>query len=138
MFSIQIYQLFIHCSFALSYSFHSTPFPPTLPPASTHTHTHTHTHTVFPTPFKLFLFLFHKLDIFNNWGRLLCRKSFNLNLSDVSSGLIPGMGRCPGERNGMPLQYSCLGNLRQRSLAGYIPWGHRRVRHDSATKQPQK
>ena len=25
-------------------------------------------------------------------------------------GLIPGSGRCPGEGNGNPLQYSCLGN----------------------------
>ena len=25
-------------------------------------------------------------------------------------GLIPGLGRCPGEGNGNPLQYSCLGN----------------------------
>ena len=27
---------------------------------------------------------------------------------DVSSS--PGLGRSPGERNGNPLQYSCLGN----------------------------
>jgi len=26
-------------------------------------------------------------------------------------GLIPGSGRCPGEGNGNPLQYSCLGKL---------------------------
>ena len=25
-------------------------------------------------------------------------------------GLIPGSGRSPGEGNGNPLQYSCLGN----------------------------
>ena len=25
-------------------------------------------------------------------------------------GSIPGLGRSPGERNGNPLQYSCLGN----------------------------
>ena len=25
-------------------------------------------------------------------------------------GLIPGLGRSPGEENGNPLQYSCLGN----------------------------
>ena len=25
-------------------------------------------------------------------------------------GLIPGLGRFPGERNGKPLQYSCLEN----------------------------
>ena len=26
------------------------------------------------------------------------------------SGSIPGLGRSPGERNGNPLQYSCLEN----------------------------
>ena len=26
------------------------------------------------------------------------------------AGLIPGSGRCPGEGNGYPLQYSCLDN----------------------------
>ena len=26
-------------------------------------------------------------------------------------GLIPGLGRCPGEGNGNPLQYSCLETL---------------------------
>ena len=33
--------------------------------------------------------------------------------------LIPGSGRCSGEGNGNPLQYSCMENShRQRSLAG--------------------
>ena len=27
-----------------------------------------------------------------------------------NAGLIPGLGRSPGERNGNPLQYSCLEN----------------------------
>ena len=37
---------------------------------------------------------------------------------------IPGLGRVPGEGNGNPLQYSCLGNPHgQRSLVGYSPWG---------------
>ena len=26
------------------------------------------------------------------------------------AGSIPGLGRCPGERDGNPLQYSCLEN----------------------------
>ena len=38
-------------------------------------------------------------------------------------GSIPCSGRPPGEGNGYPLQYSCLGNPRQRSLVGYSPWG---------------
>ena len=29
-------------------------------------------------------------------------------------GLIPGLGRFPGEGNGKPLQYSCLENLMER------------------------
>ena len=31
-----------------------------------------------------------------------------------NSGLIPWLGRFPGERNGYPLQYSCLENLMDR------------------------
>ena len=34
------------------------------------------------------------------------------NAGDV--GLIPGSGRSPGEGNGIPLQYSCLGNPMDR------------------------
>ena len=34
------------------------------------------------------------------------------NAGDVGS--IPGSGRCPGGRNGNPLQYSCLGNPMDR------------------------
>ena len=29
-------------------------------------------------------------------------------------GLIPGLGRFPGEGNGNPLEYSCLGNPMDR------------------------
>ena len=32
-----------------------------------------------------------------------------------------------GKGNGNPIQYSCL--------AGYSPWGHKRVRYNLATKQ---
>ena len=34
------------------------------------------------------------------------------NAGDVGS--IPGLGRSPGEENGNPLQYSCLGNPMDR------------------------
>ena len=41
-------------------------------------------------------------------------------------GLIPGLGRSPGEGNGNPLQYTCLENTHeQKSLLGYSPWGHK-------------
>ena len=35
-------------------------------------------------------------------------------------GLIPGLGGSPGEGKGYPLQCSCLGNPRQRSLMGTV------------------
>ena len=37
------------------------------------------------------------------------------NSGDIGdTGLIPGLGRFPGEGNNHPLQYSCLGNLMDR------------------------
>jgi len=36
------------------------------------------------------------------------------NAGDVGS--IPGSGRSPGEGNGNPLQYCCLGNLVNREI----------------------
>ena len=38
--------------------------------------------------------------------------NFPANAGDVGS--IPGSGRSPGEGDGNPLQYSCLGNLRDK------------------------
>ena len=37
------------------------------------------------------------------------------------TGSIPEWGRGPGEENGNPLQYSCLGN--PIDSGGYSPWG---------------
>ena len=34
------------------------------------------------------------------------------NVGDM--GLIPGSGRSPGKGTGNPLQYSCLGNIRDK------------------------
>ena len=58
-------------------------------------------------------------------------------------GLIPGLGRSPGEGRGNPLQYSCLENPGMNDLLlcyKYLPWtdepgglwstGSHRVRHD--------
>ena len=39
-------------------------------------------------------------------------KNLPANTGDMSS--IPGSGRSPGEGNGNPLQYSCLGNPMDR------------------------
>ena len=38
----------------------------------------------------------------------------NLPANAGDAGLIPGMERSPGEGNGNPLQYSCLGNPKDR------------------------
>ena len=38
------------------------------------------------------------------------------------SGLIPGLGRSPGEGNGNPLQYSSLQNSMDRGAWQYSPW----------------
>ena len=47
-------------------------------------------------------------------------------------GLIPGLGRSPGEGNGTPLQYSCLKNpMDYMGLVDYSPWG----RKESDTQQ---
>ena len=66
------------------------------------------------------------------------------SISDLGS--IPGSGRSPGEGNGNPLFPFLPGKSRgQRSLAGYSPWGRKRVRHGKkkirhnlATKQQQQ
>ena len=48
---------------------------------------------------------------------------------------VPGLGRLPGEGNGYLLLVFLRGKFhRQRSLAGYSPWGCR-VRHDWATNK---
>ena len=49
-------------------------------------------------------------------------KASAYNAGDL--GLIPGLGRFPGEGNGNPLQYSCLENSIDRGA-----WRGRRVRH---------
>ena len=44
-------------------------------------------------------------------------------------GLIPGLGRSPGEGNSYPLQYSGLGNPMDREAwqATVSPWGHKEL-----------
>ena len=50
--------------------------------------------------------------------------------------LIPGSGRSPGEGNGNPLQYSCLGNPMDRGAWQVTVHGVARVRCNIATKPP--
>ena len=51
-------------------------------------------------------------------------------------GSIPGSGRSPEERNGNPLQYSCLENPMDRGAWWATVHGVTRVGHDLATKLP--
>ena len=52
------------------------------------------------------------------------------------AGLIPGSGSSPWRRKWQSTLVFLPGKSHgQRSLAGCSPWGHKRVRHDLATKQ---
>ena len=54
-------------------------------------------------------------------------KNLPANAGDANDeGLIPELGRYPGERKGKPLQDFLPGKFHgQRSLEGNSPWGHR-------------
>ena len=55
------------------------------------------------------------------------------------AGSIHGSGRFPGEGNGNPTPVFLPGKShRQKSLAGYSPWGRKRIGHDLATNQQQQ
>ena len=56
----------------------------------------------------------------------------NLPVSAGDMGLIPELGRSPGEGNGNPLQYSYLENSMDRGAWRAIIHEITRVRHDSA------
>ena len=45
-------------------------------------------------------------------------------------GLIPGLGRSPGEGNGNPLQYSCLENPMDKELGGLQSMESQRIGHN--------
>ena len=56
----------------------------------------------------------------------------------TDSGLIPGLGRSPGEGDGNTLQYSCLENPMDIGAWWATVHGVERVRHDLATKPPHR
>ena len=58
-----------------------------------------------------------KLNIifnYNLWGFPGSSDDKESTCNAGDPGLIPGSGRSPGERNGNPLQYSCLENPMDR------------------------
>ena len=70
------------------------------------------------------------------WASLVAPNVKNLPaMWERDLGLIPGSRRSPGGGHGTPLHYSCLENPhRQRSLAGYSPWGRK---ESDTTEQAQ-
>ena len=50
----------------------------------------------------------------SNFPGSLLGKQSACNAGDTDVGSIPGLGRFPGEENGNPFQYSCLGNPMDR------------------------
>ena len=67
---------------------------------------------------------------------LLSSEESALNIGNT--GLIPRSRKSPGEGNGNPLQYSCLGNPMDRGVWQATAHGITRVRHDLATKPPNQ
>ena len=54
-------------------------------------------------------------------------------------GFNPWVGKIPRRRKWQPTPvFLCGESHGQRSLAGYSPWGRKRVRHNLATKQQEK
>ena len=60
----------------------------------------------------------------------------NLPANARDTGLIPGLGRSPGDGNGNPFQHSCLEDPTDREGPGGLQsMGSQRVGHDLTTKQ---
>ena len=59
----------------------------------------------------------------------MAQKVRNLSATHGDMGLIPGLGRSPGEGNGNPLQSSCLENSMVKEPGRLQPMGWQRVRH---------
>ena len=64
-------------------------------------------------------------------------KNHPANAGDAEdANLIPRSGRSPGEANGNPLQYACLGNPMDRGTWQITVCGVARVRNDFEIKPP--
>ena len=67
------------------------------------------------------------MDLYKGINQTLVKYACNAGVL----GSIPGLGRSPGERNGNPLQYSCLENPMDREEPGeLLSTGSQRVVHD--------
>ena len=90
----------------------------THPLTNTHVNTHKHSYTQYTYTLKYVCTY--------TWASLVAQMVKDPTCHEGDPGLIPGLRRPCGERNGYPLQYSCLENPHgQRSLWSYSPWGHK-------------
>ena len=80
--------------------------PSRQPQSYLNTPVHPGTNVTQSTPLSSIAFFFFFLTKVTPGGSLVK----NLPANAGNAGLIPGSGRSPGEGNGNPLQYSCLGN----------------------------
>ena len=72
-----------------------------------------------------------KRNLFKEGNLALVVKNLPASAGDIRDvALKPGSGRSPGERNGYPLQYSCLEHPMDRGPSGLWSIGLQRVRHD--------
>ena len=65
----------------------------------------------FKNTYQIIAFFKHLLKQMGFLGDSVVKK---LPANAGDAGVIPGSGRSPGEGNGNPLQYSCLGNSMDR------------------------
>ena len=83
--------------------------------------------------------IFRNLDTWvrdTNWGFSGDSDSKDTGCNAGVTGLFPGSGRSSGERNGNPLQYSCLESPINREALWATVHEVPRVRHDLVTEPP--
>ena len=64
------------------------------------------------------------ISLYSQGASLVAQLVKNPTCNVGDPGSTPRLGRSPGEGNGNPCQYSCLGNPRDR-LVGYSPGGQK-------------
>ena len=80
------------------------------------------------------LFLSHLLRSSSHKVSLVAQTIKNLPANAGDLGLVPELGRCPGEGYGYPPWSSCLANSMDREAWwATVPWGCKRVRYDRVT-----
>ena len=76
------------------------------------------------------------LSLSNMYSSLIAQLAKNLPTMQEDPGLIPELGRSPGEGNGNPLQQSGLEHPMDREAWQAAIHGVTTVRHDLVTKPP--